>query len=65
MSVSLYELADKVEGRLDDFAFAERTVKVEQALTATQVLPIKKAVQHESQHKKLSTIFVQAYDSDV
>ena len=64
MSVSLYELADKVEGRLDDFAFAERTAKVEQALTATQVLPIKRAVQHETQHKKLAAIFVQAFDSD-
>ena len=65
MTTSLYDLAEQVDGRLDDFAFAERTAKVETALTATQVLPIKRAVQHETQHKKLSAIFVQAYDSNV
>ena len=64
MTTSLYDLAEQVDARLNDFAFAERTAKVETALTATQVLPIKRAVQHESQHKKLAAIFVQAFDSN-
>ena len=59
MTTSLYDLAEQVDGRLDDFAFAERTAKVETALTATQVLPIKRAIQHETQHKKLSALFWQ------
>ena len=64
MTTSLYDLAEQVDARLNDFAFAERTAKVETALTATQVLPIKRAVQHEAQHKKLAAIFVQAFDSN-
>ena len=34
MTTSLYDLAEQVDARLNDFAFAERTAKVETTLTA-------------------------------
>ena len=49
---------------MDDFVFAERAAKVQQALTAEQVLPIKRAVQWGQQHTKLSGVFVQAFDEN-
>lgn len=64
MSTSIYDLANKAESRMDDFVFAERAAKVQQALTAEQVLPIKRAVQWGQQHTKLSGVFVQAFDEN-
>ena len=60
--ICLYDLVDDLPHLIKNFAFAERVAKTKSLLRAEQILPLKRANQHDWLHSSFAGLFVKVYD---
>ena len=60
--ICLYDLVDDLPRLVEDFVFAERVAKTKSLLHAEQILPLRRANQHDWLHSSFAALFVKAYD---
>ena len=60
--ICLYDLIDDLPHLIKNFEFAERVAKTKSLLRAEQILPLKRANQHDWLHSSFAGLFVKAYD---
>ncbi len=60
--ICLYDLVDDMPRFVQNFVFAERVAKTKSLLRAEQILPLKRANQHDWLHSSFAGLFVKVYD---